>query len=194
VPDRRFEDGELVSDRLPALRIRVDPSLSYLGASPLEIKGLALAERHYFVDADGGRVRRMLVVQFEGFLPSNEEVYRYRLPDPVQLGGETYGSWVFGYSVPEAVAEDPVAEVADTVRVLSEHGLTLEDEQLVARFARIVGADARHEVLVFYQENVRDLGHSLVELCEDGVVRPRFAAEAEALRRRALTSFEIAGS
>jgi hypothetical protein len=191
VPDRRFEDGELLSDVSPPMRIRVDPSFAYLGASSLELKGLALAERHYLVDADGRRVRRMLVVQFEGFLASNDEAYRYRLPDPVILGGETYGTWVFCYSVAEAVAEDPAAESADMLRVLSDHALTLEDAQIMARFARIVGEDARHEVLLFYHENVRDLGYSLRELCEDGAVRQELAGVADALRQRALASFVI---
>jgi hypothetical protein len=154
-------------------------------------KGLALAERHYFVDAEHGRVLRMLVVQFEGFLASNEEIYRYRLPDPVVLGGETYGTWVFCYSLGEAVAEDPAAESADLLRVLSEHGLTLEDGQIMARFARIVGEDARREVLLFYHENALDLGYSLSELCENGVLRPEQAGVAAALKQRALASFAI---
>ena len=151
---RRFEDGELISNALPAWRMRVDPPLSYAGASSFDIKDVALAERHYFVDVDGPSVRRMLVVQFEGFLDSNDEVYRYGLPDPVTLGGETYGSWVFGFSVADATAP----ELADTLHVLSGHGLELEDEQIFFRLARIVGDDARHEVLIFYHENVRDLG------------------------------------
>ena len=176
------------------MRMRVDPSFSYLGSSSLEIKSLALAERHYFVDAKAGRVRRMLVVQFEGFLDSNDEVYRYRLPDPVTLGGQTYGTWVFCYSLSDAVAGDPAAELVDTLRALSEHGLNLEDEQIMARFARIVGDDARHEVLAFYHENVPDLGYSLGELCEEGVVRPRYAGVADGLIQRALASFDIAGS
>ena len=191
MPDRRFEDGALFSDVSPPMRMRIDPSFEYLGASSLELKGLALAERHCLVDAEDGRVRRMLVVQFEGFLASNEEIYRYRLPDPVVLGGETYGTWVFCYSLAEAVAEDPAAESADLLRVLSEHALMLDDEQIIARFARIVGEDARHEVLVFFHENVRDLGYSLPELCEDGVVRPELAGVADALRQRALASFVI---
>lgn len=60
------------------------------------------------------------------------------------------------------------------------------------RFACIVGDDACHEVLVFYHENVCDLGQSLDQLCEDGAVRPRFADVADALRLRALASFSIA--
>jgi hypothetical protein len=191
VPHRRFEDGDLLSDVSPTMRVRVDSSLAYLGASGLELQGLALAERHYFVDAEHGRVLRMLVVQFEGFLASNEEIYRYPLPDPVVLGGETYGTWVFCYSLAEAAAEDPAAEVADTLRILSGRGLSLEDEQIMARFARIVGPDARHEVLVFYHENVGDLGYSLAELCEDGSVRPEQAGVAAALKQRALASFAI---
>ena len=175
---RRFVDGELVSSSGPALRIRVDPALRHVGATELAIKGLALAERHHFVDAQDGHVRRMLVVQFEGFLPSNDETYRYRLPEPVTMGGERYGSWVFGYSVAAEIDEDPVAESADTARFLAGHGLSLDDEQLMARYARIIEPDARRELLVFYHEPIRRLGYTLASLCEDGEVRAAHASVA----------------
>ena len=56
------------------------PSLRYIGATSLEIKAIALGAPSL---GDGARrhVSRMLVVQFESFLPSNDERYQYRLPD-----------------------------------------------------------------------------------------------------------------
>ena len=86
--------------------------------------------------ASDGTVSRMLVVQFESFLPSNDERYQYRLPEPVTMAGETWGSWVFCYAVG---GEDPALETLDTFRHLREHGLELEDEQVMARYARIIG-------------------------------------------------------
>src|SRR5512144_429565 len=84
---RSFEGGLLVSTELPRLSIRVDARLGYLGATDLVIKGIARADRHHFVEADGSRVKRLLVVQFEGYLPSSTGAYRYPLADPVRLGG-----------------------------------------------------------------------------------------------------------
>jgi hypothetical protein len=190
--ERRFVDAVLVSANGPALRIRVDPALRHIGATELEIKGLALAERHHFVDAPDGHVRRMLVVQFEGFLPSNNETYRYRLPEPITMGGETYGSWVFGYSLAVEIDEDPAAESGDTARFLAAHGLSLDDEQLMARYARIIEPDARRELLVFYHEPIRRLGHTLASLCEGGELCAAHASVAVELKARARRAFEIA--
>ena len=188
---RGVVDGELVSPSGPALRIRVDPALRSIGATELEIKGLALAERHHFVDAPDGHVRRMLIVQFEGFLPSNDETYRYLLPDPVTIGGETYGSWVFGYSLSREIEEEPGAESADTARLLAARGLEIDDEQLMARYARIIEPEARRELLLFYHEPLRPLGHSLASICEEGEVRAAHASVAVELRARARRAFEI---
>ncbi len=110
------------------IELAVEDRLQDVGRTALEIKGLALAHRSHFVEARDGVVRRMLVVQLESFLPSNDEAYRYPLPDPVTLGGATWGSWVFCYSVAQEMAEDPAAETADTVRHLEARGLRLEDE------------------------------------------------------------------
>ena len=85
------------------------------------------------------------------------------------MAGETWGSWVFCYAVG---GEDPAPETLDTVRHLREHGLELEDEQVMARYARIIGDDARHEVLIFYHEPLRALGHTLATASADGELRP----------------------
>jgi hypothetical protein len=184
---RRVVDNELVSTTDPAIRIRVDAGLRYLGATELEIDDLALAERHHFVDARDRHVRRMLVVQFEGFLASNDEVYRYRLPDPVTMGGEPYGRWTFCYSVAESAAP----ETADSVRLLESHGRTLDDAQIMARYARIVGDAARHELLIFYHEPLDRLGHSLASVSEDGAVREAYASLAIDLHARARRAFRV---
>lgn len=182
-----FGEGVLISAD-DGVRIRVDASLSHLGHTELEIAGLALAERHHFVQAREGRPRRMLVVQLERFLPSNDETYRYLLANPVEMGGATWGRWVYCYSL--AATEAP--EDGDTARFLRRHGLELEDEQIMARYARIVGDDARREVLVFYHEPLSALGHSLATLAaDDGTVRPAFESVARDLQARARRAFEV---
>lgn len=187
-PLRTVEDGALVSADLPPMRMEVDPTLGYLGASELDIKGIAHAERHYFVQARDFRVRRMLVVQFEGFLPTNDETYRYSLPDPVELGGEEWGTWVFCYSLAASTAP----ETLDTNAILRRSELDLHDELITVRFGRIVGPDARDEVLIFYSEPLRHLGHSLASLAiDDGSLRPQHAAIATDLKARARRAFSI---
>ena len=112
-------------------------------------------------------VRRMLVAQFEGFLDDNDERYIYPLPDPVEMGGESWGSWVFGYSL----ADGSAPETTDTVKVMERHGLALENDLVMARYARIVEPEARHEVLLFYTEPLGRLGHSLESASVEGELR-----------------------
>jgi hypothetical protein len=184
---RRIDGDTLTSMANPPMQLRVDRPLAHLESTELTIKGLALAERHYFVDARDGAVRRMLVAQFEGFLPDNDETYRYRLPDPVQLGGDTWGSWVFCYSV----ADDGAPETQDTVEVVTRHGLDLADELVMARFARVVDPEVRHEVLLFYTEPLRPLGHSLASASVDGDLRPEAMALGVELKARARRAFRV---
>ena len=129
----------------------------------------------------------MLVAQFEGFLDDNDERYVYPLPDPVEMGGETWGSWVFGYSLADGTAP----ETSDTVEVMARNGLALENELVMARYARIVEPEARHEVLLFYTEPLRPLGHSLASAAVDGELRPEYGALGIDLKARARRAFHV---
>ena len=132
--------------------MRVAPELRYIGCFLFDLKGLARVERHIFLETENTLVRRMLVLQFEGFLPHVTSVYRYALTDPRELGGETYGRQAEPLSLSEELKEFPDAEMAHTVIFLGSKGLTLPERHAVARFARIVGEDRRRELLIFYHE------------------------------------------
>ena len=184
---RRIEGDTLLSAHTPAMRLRVDRSMPHLESTELVIKGLAHAERHYFVEARESEVRRMLVAQFEGFLDDNDERYIYPLPDPVEMGGESWGSWVFAYSL----ADGSAPETTDTVEVMERHGLALENDLVMARYARIVEPEARHEVLLFYTEPLGRLGHSLESASVDGELRPEYVSLGIDLKARARRAFRV---
>jgi hypothetical protein len=178
---RSWTDGVLVSRDAPPIQLQVDARLAYLGPTELEIRGLAHAERHHWVETRDGEVRRLLVAQFEGFLPSNDERYRYRLPDPVEMGGLTWGRWTMAY----AASRSDAPEVADTAALLERHGLQLADELVAARYATIVAADARHELLLFMHEPLRAVGHTLRSAAAaDGDLRPGLESVAAELHAR----------
>src|SRR6185436_3065751 len=83
-----YHDGVLRSDLGLTLRIRVAHELRYVGSFAFELAHVAAVERHVFAQGEPD-IRRMVVVQFESFLPSVNEQYRYALRDPQVLGGET---------------------------------------------------------------------------------------------------------
>jgi hypothetical protein len=145
----RIEDGALVSDELPPLRLRPGPGFEYRGSCELEIAGIALAARHHFLDE---RSSRLLVVQLEHFT-APDRAYSFELRDPVELGGELYARLAFELLLAEEIAENPGREVETTVAHLEQEGVRLPDRHAVARFARICGPEQRHEIIVFVHEH-----------------------------------------
>jgi hypothetical protein len=81
----------------------------------------------------------------------------------------------------------------DTIEVMDRSRLRLDDELVMARYARIVEPEARHEVLLFYTEPLRRLGHSLASASVDGELRPEHAALGIDLKARARRAFRIGG-
>lgn len=188
---RRMDGKVLVSTALPALRLRVAPPFHYLGHFEFDLKGIAHVERHVFAETRGRQIRRMIVLQFEGFLPSSTEVYRYPIINPIALGGFPYRHNVYVFNAAEAAHSDPGAEPAHMEAFLREQGLTQEEEQIMSRFARIVGDDRRHELIVFYFENLADIGHKLAEVSVNGDLRPEFATLGDSVTQRSLKSFAV---
>lgn len=184
---RSFRDGVLVSTCRPVLRVRPGAGFRYLGSHPFRIRDVAGGERHVFADIDGSRVRRLLLLQFEGFLDGVDDTYNYRITNPVVLGGETYNQNVYLFSSRGDLAPEGVA----TKAFLERHGLVWPDEQMMSRFVRVVDAARRHELIIFYDENVADAGHTLAEIADDGGIRPAFAPIAESLTARSLRAFTV---
>jgi hypothetical protein len=144
----RAEDGALVSDELPPLRLQPAPGFEYRGSCELDIAGIALAARHHFLDEGSSR---LLVVQLEHFTVP-DRTYSFELQDPIELGGELYARKAFELLVAEEIAENPGREVETTVAHLEREGVRLPDRHAVARFARICGPEQRHEIIVFVHE------------------------------------------
>jgi hypothetical protein len=189
---RGVRDGVFVSDALPPLRLTTGAGLAYLGSHPFRIGAIAEGERHVFAEASSGRVRRLLVLQFESILPASTEEYRYRITNPVTLGGVPYRHSVHFYRTSESLRENPDGELALTVEFLRRNGLTLPDEQAMDRYARVVGADRRHELLIFYHESLEDWGKGgVAELAIDGTPRPEAAELVNAFVERSRKSFTI---
>ena len=82
--------------------------------------------------------------------------------------------------------------LALTVEFLRERGLALPDEQAMDRYARVIGADKKHELLIFYHESLADWGRGGVEkLAVDGIPLPEAAPLKAAFVERARKSFTV---
>ena len=145
----------LVSKELPAIEIEVSPPFRYEGRFPFRIGDIAAGERLVFVDADGKKVRRLFVAQFESFLPESQEIYRYDFTNAMTLGGHRFRQNVGRYSTAALRAERPGNEAALMHDFLTARGYEVEDELMMSRFVTLGAGDRRSELILFYIENAR---------------------------------------
>ncbi len=178
-PARAVDANLLVSTALPAIAVRVDPSLAYVDRLQFVLYDVAQVDLFLFVQAEGARAVGALTVQFEGYLPHVDATYAYPETATVVLGAHTYASDVTGIDLPAFLEQHPGSEAAHLAAAARRRNLILAETVTAVRFARVVDAAGRHELLITYLEEVRR---------RDGA--DQASADDEA-RRRALASFTV---
>lgn len=209
---RRYLDGRvLVSSDLPAIRISISEEFEYAGRVSFPIRDVAAGERIVFVDVDETRllpgmrrflpesrhVERLIIAQFEGFLPGVDDHYRYDFSNALEIGGHRFRQNTYAYSNAEAAAENPTGEAALTVEMLRARGYVIEDEWMMSRLVAVPDEARRHELILSYVEMVAPTGHGVEafygqrpdtgEWYETDV----WKQISEGLSRRAMDAFEI---
>jgi hypothetical protein len=180
-----------VSTEFPRIKVLVDGTFSYLGQFPFKIAGVAGGERYVFAELNRGSVNRLFIAQFESFLPESHETYNYSFADAPSLGGHRFRQNEFAYSNRQAKAENPEGEGVLTANFLSGHGYRLEDELMASRFVTVPDPERKHELILFYIENVSSSGHRLEEFYVGEEGTPVWAAIAKGLATRSLESFKV---
>jgi hypothetical protein len=159
--------------------MRFDKRLKYVGSQKFVLYERAQAEQHFFVDADArGRIRRMYMLQFEGYLPGIDASYSYEVKETVKLGGEDY--IVNVESVPNvkaALGQQPESDSARAVAFLEGKGYSVGESVRYQRFVRLVDESKRSEFIMLYIEDA-------------GTTQPDEKAMRE-FRERALKGFAV---
>lgn len=189
--ERKVADNVLTSFDVPKVRITVDESLQYLGRFDFNLRDIAAGERYIWAETQEGRVKRMFIVQFEGFLPQVNHQYRFGMRTPVKLGSQTYSHNLWFYNDEEGRGADPPNEATRTVKFLAERGLSLDTDLMMSRFARIVGQDKRNEIILFYWENMRDHGVTAKDFPEETPVTPPHQKLGQEFYQRSLKAFRV---
>lgn len=198
--DRYVEEGVFVSESEPPLRVKVDDRFEYLGAIRFPLKGVADVERHHWVRAENGRVLTIVILQFEGYKEGVEGRYRFQIPPPEGQAGSNYrfspervrladhafvhNTWAYDNAA--SIRDNPESEPAHTVRLLTDHGLSLAGELIMSRFVTEIGEAARSELIVFYMEPLSAHGKSLADFPDDGPASADYDALSELLTERSL--------
>jgi hypothetical protein len=163
--------------------------MQYAGTQRFELYGVADAEQHFFVELDGSRIKRMLWIQFEGYLPNNTNTYNYR-DETVEHAGKTWHRRISAALVPETEAR-PESDGAKARAYLKSKGWTIGANVMLERLVWLLDSPPRHELMVIYMEDLADQGLTAADLNEGGKARDQWSARAGAFHARALASFRI---
>ncbi|MCB1024110.1 MAG: hypothetical protein KDB79_06965, partial [Acidobacteria bacterium] len=156
IPKRIVKNNVIISDSLPRISVAVNGSFKYLGRFPFKIRDVAAGERFVFVDEKKGKVKRMFIAQFEGFLPHIDDFYRYSFENAETFGAHKFRHNTYAYSNKESRENNPKGESALTAEFLKEKGYILEDELMMSRFITVPQENKKHELILYYFENVSE--------------------------------------
>ena len=111
------------------------------------------------MDADkDGRVKRMYWVQFEGYLPSNTNTYRYRVNKTASIGGLEFIADASARNI-KANPGRPDSDSARARAFLESKGFRLaSDEVMSQRLVYLIGEAKRDELMIIYMEDLSGTG------------------------------------
>lgn len=152
---RRVKGHTLTSTNLPAIRVRFDKRFKYVGSQRFILYDRAQVEQYFFVDADKEHhIKRMYMLQFEGYLPNIEGAYNYPVTKTLDLGGQTY--IVNAESIPNLPAvlkQNSQSDIARAASFLEGKGYRVNASIMFQRFVRLVDEAKRNEFILLYVED-----------------------------------------
>lgn len=191
-PTRSVQGQVLSSTGMPAIRLKFNQDFKYIGSQDFILYDVARAEQHFFVDADKqGRIRRLYWVQFEGYLPSNTNTYRYKANKTVNIGGFDF----IADSYARNTKTNPGRADSDGSRArayLEKQGYhMMSDEVLSQRLVHLVDEEKRNELMIIYLEAMSGVGISAADFAPGGSAAARWEVVAKGLLERATYGIEI---
>jgi len=189
---RSVKGQVLVSSEMPAVRLRFAKGFKYAGSQEFILYDVARAEQHFFVDADRqGRIKRMYWVQFEGYLPSNSQTYRYRVNKSVNIGGLDFIADAYARNI----KGNPGRTDSDGNRArafLEAKGYRLaSDDVMSQRLVHLVGEPKRNELMMIYMEDLAPMGLTAGDLAAEGRAASRWDEISKGLLERAVKGIEV---
>ncbi len=188
---RRVEDNTLISDKLPVIKVVVSKEFAYVGRFDFKIRDVAEGERFVFVDAADNKVKRLFIAQFEGFLSHVDDFYRYSFDNAIILGSHKFRHNNYAYSNKESRLQNPEGEGTLTEEFLKERGYEVEDELMMSRFITVPEENKKHELILFYLENVSTSKYKLSEFYKEDSATYVWKEIGLSLKARSLNAFEI---
>jgi len=162
---RRVKGLILTSASLPPIRIRFGEAFKYVGSQQFILYDRAQVEQHFFVDADRQlRIKRMYMVQFEGYLPNIIGSYNYSVTKTVSLAGQIYiADAEIVQNVAAAIKQDTQSDIARAASFLEKKSYHTGEGIVFQRFVRLVDEAKRNEFILLYVEDLSEAGLDAAE-------------------------------
>jgi hypothetical protein len=187
---RTVERNRITSPARPPVMVQVASGFVFAGCFPFRLGDVATGTRYVFVEAEGARIRRLFIAQFEDIQPASKETYRYDMSAAETMGGLKVRPNTFAFSTADAMAEDPEAEAALTADFLLRAGYDVPDVWLASRFVALGAPDRRSEMIVFYMEPART-GTGLADLYRGEDATPVWLGLRGPLAERSRQAFTL---
>jgi hypothetical protein len=197
-PERTVEKNSVVSRVDPAATVRVPRSAVYVGGDRWPLYDVADCEVHVFVEADAQkRVKRYYWIQFEQYLPTRPDAI-YDYSSAVNVRQTIWGKTWWRRARFGSTSETPQAG-SDLERVyglITKAGYTLPADIINVRMVRFLddpndSGKGRKELLLFYAEDMADVGATTNDFITDNKVNAKWAPVEKALVERAIKRFGV---
>ncbi|MFL5611404.1 MAG: hypothetical protein ACJ78G_11885 [Gemmatimonadaceae bacterium] len=188
--EREVRGNTIVSNALPAADITIADEFRYVGSQAVNIYGSADAEQHLFVAGPPGRVERLYWVQFEHYLPTNNDTYDYRPDRTTEIGGLQFIYDVATISDYAGAPRDPRSDGAAVIALLAKQNLALPTKAARVRMIHLPSADRRSELMIIYGEALSPESRTPVS-AEGTSLDAESPAEAKLFLERAVRGLTI---
>jgi hypothetical protein len=177
--------GVVASQMQPAISLKIDNALEYVGSQRWILYDVTQAEQHLFVQKSAAGVERFVWVQFEEYLPSVSARYDYSGDAPLTAFGKELRTSKMLWTIP-TTEQRPASDGAHARQLLRDHGIVLPSKMLYERFIYLPDATHRRELMIIYAERLSS-SDSAAAISPMGLDALLAASE-----KRALATFAIA--
>jgi hypothetical protein len=182
----------LTSNGMPSVRLKFDKAFKYVGTQSFILYDVAHAEQHFFVDADkAGRIKRMYWIQFEGYLPSNNNIYKYKVTKNVNIAGLDFIADAYARNV-KANPGRPDSDGSRARVFLESKGYRMASDEVISqRLVHLVDESKRQEIMIIYLEDLSAMGLTAADVAEGGKAFAQWNQISKELLERALKDMEV---
>lgn len=138
----------------PVLKLRVDKAFKLVGPQEFELYAKSKAQQYFFVESAGRRIKRLYMIQFEGYKDGVAGSYGYENLPQFDVNGVTFGT--NAETIPDlttVLKGMPESDVAHAVKFLEKKRFKLMRSLRYQRFARTTDTAQRNEIIIMYVED-----------------------------------------